>query len=253
MFKFGEDELEVCSVGATIISWKTAGNERLFLSKHAVFHEGCAIRGGIPLVFPQFGKGPITSGQHGFARNLNWSFIRSEASAGSLKITWELRANEKSREVWPFEFVLHYQVSMRPGELECELFVKNVDTRPFLFTALLHSYFLVSSGLENLKIRNLPLKANESFLIAGEVDRVFGDIQYPLLLDQQESKILIESNFRDVVIWNPWVEKSKTLSNFDASDYKRMICVEPGDVSAAIQLSPDECWSRYQRIKILDA
>lgn len=43
--------------GATLTSWKVDGTELLFLSKKAVNDgaAGKAIRGGIPLVFPQVG------------------------------------------------------------------------------------------------------------------------------------------------------------------------------------------------------
>lgn len=49
---------EVYLLGATLTSFKTSeGVERLFLSKQAVFDGKTAIRGGVPLVFPQFGPG----------------------------------------------------------------------------------------------------------------------------------------------------------------------------------------------------
>jgi glucose-6-phosphate 1-epimerase len=33
------------------------------------------------------------------------------------------------------------------------------------------------------------------------------------------------------VVWNPWVDKSKTLSDFSPEDYKKMVCIEPGNVA----------------------
>jgi hypothetical protein len=47
--------------GATLTSWICDGVERIFLSENAIFNEVKAIRGGIPLVFPQFGNIRITS------------------------------------------------------------------------------------------------------------------------------------------------------------------------------------------------
>ena len=52
--------------GATITSWSVDSKEKLFLSQKAVLDGTKAIRGGIPLVFPQFGPGKLP--QHGFAR-----------------------------------------------------------------------------------------------------------------------------------------------------------------------------------------
>ncbi|MBS1199048.1 MAG: D-hexose-6-phosphate mutarotase, partial [Proteobacteria bacterium] len=55
--------------GAQVLSWIPAmgGGERLYLSERAVFQAGQPIRGGIPVIFPQFAN--FGSGQrHGFAR-----------------------------------------------------------------------------------------------------------------------------------------------------------------------------------------
>lgn len=48
-----------------------AGVSRLFTSESALFDGKKAIRGGIPICFPQFAKlGPLA--QHGFARVSYW-------------------------------------------------------------------------------------------------------------------------------------------------------------------------------------
>nr|CAG8543492.1 9290_t:CDS:2 [Entrophospora candida] len=70
---------EVYYYGANVTSWKYDGKERLFLSKKSKLDGTRAIRGGIPLVFPQFGKASDPSAetaalpQHGFARTSNWN------------------------------------------------------------------------------------------------------------------------------------------------------------------------------------
>jgi D-hexose-6-phosphate mutarotase len=47
---------EVHSQGAHLTSWKgPTGDERLYTSPTAVFKEGSAIRGGVPIIFPVFG------------------------------------------------------------------------------------------------------------------------------------------------------------------------------------------------------
>ncbi|MES2106056.1 MAG: D-hexose-6-phosphate mutarotase, partial [Pseudomonadota bacterium] len=41
--------------GAHVCSWiPAAGKEQLFLSKTSEFRDGAAIRGGVPVIFPQF-------------------------------------------------------------------------------------------------------------------------------------------------------------------------------------------------------
>src|ERR1044071_5235731 len=44
----------------------------LFLSQCSRFEPDAPIRGGIPIIFPWFGKPAGQPGQHGFARNRDW-------------------------------------------------------------------------------------------------------------------------------------------------------------------------------------
>ena len=55
--------------GAHVTSWTSlAGEELLFMSDQAVFAPPKALRGGVPICFPQFSDmGPMAA-QHGFAR-----------------------------------------------------------------------------------------------------------------------------------------------------------------------------------------
>src|SRR5690349_3045588 len=68
--------------GAHLVSWVPAqGGERLFVSERSPFEPGRAIRGGVPVCFPQFAdRGPLP--QHGFARVLPWKFAGAEETHG---------------------------------------------------------------------------------------------------------------------------------------------------------------------------
>ncbi|KAG2568532.1 putative glucose-6-phosphate 1-epimerase [Panicum virgatum] len=63
---------EVHLYGGQVTSWKNGhGDELLFVSSKAIFKPPKAIRGGIPICFPQFGtQGNLE--KHGFARNRLW-------------------------------------------------------------------------------------------------------------------------------------------------------------------------------------
>jgi glucose-6-phosphate 1-epimerase len=40
-------------------------------------------------------------------------------------------------------------------------------------------------------------------------------------------------------VWNPWIDKTKSLSDMAPDDWKGMICVETGNASDnAVRLSP---------------
>ena len=63
---------------AHLTSWKTSdGAEQLFVSSTSDYGGGKAIRGGVPICWPQFaGRGPY--GKHGFCRNSDkWKVVRT--------------------------------------------------------------------------------------------------------------------------------------------------------------------------------
>ena len=51
----GNSTLTVVPFGATIISWVVEGEEFIFVSKKAALDGSKAIRGGVPICFPNFG------------------------------------------------------------------------------------------------------------------------------------------------------------------------------------------------------
>jgi len=61
----------------------TQSQDVMFVSKNAIFQPPKAIRGGVPVCFPQFGQlGPL--GQHGFARNTAFEVVDSSDSSVTL-------------------------------------------------------------------------------------------------------------------------------------------------------------------------
>ena len=66
--------------GAHLASWQTSdGDEQLFVSSTAEYGGGKAIRGGVPICWPQFagrGSGP----KHGVCRNsAEWKVVRTSS------------------------------------------------------------------------------------------------------------------------------------------------------------------------------
>ena len=73
----GNSSLTVVPFGATIISWIVDDVEMIFVSKTAILDGSKAIRGGVPICFPNFGPWKIGP-QHGFARNSRDWKVQSE-------------------------------------------------------------------------------------------------------------------------------------------------------------------------------
>eukprot|EP01137_Pigoraptor_chileana_P032556 Opistho-2@22113 len=64
--------------GAHVLSWIPAGGEeQLYVSPRTAYASGQAVRGGVPVCFPQFAeRGPLQ--KHGFARTKPWQLISAE-------------------------------------------------------------------------------------------------------------------------------------------------------------------------------
>ncbi|NRA62622.1 MAG: D-hexose-6-phosphate mutarotase, partial [Psychrobium sp.] len=96
-------------VGGQILAYKQRDKAPLlWLSPKVVFKKGTAIRGGIPLCAPWFGKHPKTnSPNHGFARTSLWHHSASHLTTqGKISITLELSNNEHSKTYYDHDFTM---------------------------------------------------------------------------------------------------------------------------------------------------
>lgn len=56
--------------------------------------------------------------------------------------------------------------------------------------------------------------------------------------------------FVSTVIWNPWVEQSKELSDFGDDEFPNMVCVEAGHVSSPVVLLPGTAFEASQILQV---
>lgn len=91
--------------------------------------------------------------------------------------------------------------------------------------------------------------------ITSETDRVYQglDPAVPIVISSSDGKPLFSvtrESLTDVVVWNPWVEKAKSMADFGPDEaYKNMICVEAGSVAAWQTLEAGDSWVGGQTIK----
>lgn len=248
--------------GATVISWKHRGEEQLFLSKKAILDGSKPIRGGIPVVFPQFGVGPLIKNnqQHGFARNMKWTLSGRKEN----EVQLQLKSNEQTKLLYLFDFELRLVVTLEDA-LSVEFSVQNLSTAPLEFTALLHTYFRVEN-INDISIAGLgecvyrdKLKSNESvetspeIKITGEVDRMYLDAPNSLLIKAPKKTVNVAShNFPDAVLWNPWIEKTKGMADFGDEEYNEMVCLEVGHVGKSVILPASAQWKASQTLSIAE-
>ena len=253
---------EIYLYGAHITSWIPAGScEALFISPKAEYRPGISIRGGVPIIFPQFGKlGQLPA--HGFARNLTWKLAESAPDHASLR----LRDTEMELSIWPHKFELEYKVQIGDDQLQLSLKVTNTDSAPFEFTAALHTYLRVSQ-LQHTTIRGLKglwfvdrtnpstgifrqsIQKEDGLKISGEVDRLYFEVTHPVQLIQREQTTSVEkSGFTDIVIWNPGPEKCALSKDMQPNSYLEFVCIEAAAVEKPISLGQGESWVGIQKL-----
>ena len=136
---------EIYLHGAQVTCWKPAGAEEvLFLSEHAVWEDGHAIRGGIPICFPWFrakGDDPRAPA-HGFVRTKAWR-LESIARDGDAVPSPCRREATKAPENGGPANSSSYTGSRSEAQLKLELTVTNTGTAAFRMEEALHAYHRV--------------------------------------------------------------------------------------------------------------
>lgn len=138
----------------------------------------------------------------------------------------------------------------------------------FSFNMLLHTYFKVPdvrrcqiTGLHGCtfidKTRNdgtLYQESREVVTINEWTDRIYQNTAQEHIITNVVSgrKMRIQKyNFPDTVIWNPWVERAKQMTDFGDDEYPNMICVEAGHVSSPVILLPGTAFEASQILQVM--
>ena len=114
----------------------------LFPSDQAIFESGKAIRGGIPIVWPQYGPGPLPL--HGFARVKTWR-VGKKNTSDDVSVELHLSHDDDTLKLWPHKFNLTLTIRLTEKSFYQQLTVNNQDEQPFEFTTLFHPYFNVDN------------------------------------------------------------------------------------------------------------
>lgn len=251
-------EADVYLQGAHVTHWTPRGQRPvLFVSPKSLFTPGKAIRGGVPVIFPWFGpRGDGKPGPaHGFARSIEWAIEAARLSNdGKVEITLALAPNDATRGFGYAAFHLRFRVTVG-AELEMELETRNDANEPLAYEEALHTYFAIAdisrtsvSGLEGTnyidKTDGFKRKklGNEPIRIAKETDEVHLSTKATCVVHDRvwNRRIIVEKSGSDsTVVWNPWIDKTKGMSDMAPDDWKEMICVETANAADnAVHLSP---------------
>ena len=263
--------------GAHVVSWMPAGDgdgevaEVLFLSRRAEFDTATAIRGGIPICFPWFGPGraPGMSPAHGFARIAPWHLASVDDGPERASAVFRLTEADATSEWFPGAFAAEVTVSFGT-ELEISLAITNTGSASFSYEDALHAYFAVGDvgririeGLDGAAYVDKTLGPDASartqagdLTITGEIDRVYRSSGQIRIIDPVlERAILIDKDgSADTVVWNPWVDKARTIADLADEEWREFVCVEAANaLGAAVELAPGERHVTGIRVRVAPA
>jgi glucose-6-phosphate 1-epimerase len=230
--------------GAHITSWMPSGMQPvLYTSSRSRFEQGMPIRGGVPVVFPWFGpRGAGLAGPlHGFARIVDWEVEGTQLRPdGSVELRLALGPNDVSRALAYDAFQMRFRVAMG-ATLEMELEVHNLSEKPFRFEEALHTYFSVANvhkifltGLEGTTYVDKTAAAvrKESqgpIRIGQETDQVHLNTAATCEIHDPEwdrTVVVEKTGSATTVVWNPWIEKNRSLGDMAPDDWQGMCCLE---------------------------
>lgn len=260
--KNAHGEAKVALFGGHVISYIPScdNQERIWISENALLDGSKAIRGGIPVCWPWFsddhGQALGSLPSHGFVRTQHWTLTRQSSTHSEDWVV--LVPGTTTGPGFNAKAKLELRVSLAE-RLHISLCTTNLDQFPFKLGCALHTYFKVdeisTSSLRGLtgqykdKTRDWAiLPTPDPYIFTQETDRVHltpataVEIERPPL-----QPIEVSSEGHDsVVVWNPWAENAKAMTDMTNEGYKHMLCVEtaltqgysiqPGDTHTLTQV-----------------
>jgi glucose-6-phosphate 1-epimerase len=226
--------------GAQLLEARLADRDLLWLSPRARLEPGSAIRGGVPICFPWFGKHPDGLPAHGFARNREWRVLHRAAD----RAVFGLDDDPDTLALWPHRF--HAEMAfMLDDAVNFAWTVINTDDKPFRFTYALHSYFGVGDArdcaVDGLDGRSRAdgghvTSQRGAVEFVDPIDAIFEAAPSRLVLRGSDHDLTIDvDGMPSAVLWNPGPNEVADIGD----GWRDFVCVERGRVgTAAVILEP---------------
>ncbi|PVX42893.1 glucose-6-phosphate 1-epimerase [Pasteurella langaaensis DSM 22999] len=222
--------------GAQLISWIPAHTEQdvVWLSEIEPFNKGEAIRGGIPICYPWFGKTGTPS--HGYARLQLWQLVSYDIQADVVYLNFLLETENA-------ESVAHIEMTFSE-EFHLEFTNYCIEQEPQL---ALHTYFNVGD-ISQSEIQQLPtttfnvLTQQQETVPPTRVVNEYVECIYPanernVIVDtiNQRTIEILHENASEIVMWNPWHNETSAMSE---EGHNTMICIETARISERLAEKP---------------
>lgn len=241
-FSFITIEHKTCSgkislYGGHVLAWQPTNEKAvIWLSKDAIYKEGKAIRGGIPLCWPWFGPLEGTN-QHGFARQVTWQLNDIEISEQgvAVRISWQ---GQNMDVKWPHKTKLEQHLFFGKTFTQ-SLLMHNLTDQPIEYTGALHSYFVVSSPknitvpdlaksdfYDKLTDQKVPAFTRKNCI--GPIDTVYYCADEQRLVDAEWQRVIkiVNKNTHEWVLWNPGKETADNMADLHSGAENEYVCLE---------------------------
>ncbi|UYP30600.1 D-hexose-6-phosphate mutarotase [Pseudomonas sp. Z8(2022)] len=261
-------ELLVTQQGAQILGYRQAEQPPLiWLSPDAAYRTGQSVRGGVPVCWPWFGdlqRNPQAvqahyqleqAPAHGLVRALDWELLSIDEEDDAVTLRFAYDTRNRPLEGWPRDVGLSFVVRLA-DDLSMGLETHNRGDTPLTLSQALHSYFAVSDvrqvsveGLQGCRYIDTLLdwqemRQQEAPVFDAETDRIYFDTPARLSIVDPGwgRRIHLDTRgSRSAVLWNPWIDKARRLSQFPDEAWQDMLCIETANVlEDVVQLQPDE-------------
>lgn len=260
-------QLLIAEQGAQLLSYqRDDGPPLIWLSDQVDYRRGQGLRGGVPVCWPWFGalqrnpaevraqyRGAGGAPFHGLARTLDWRLedVREEGEALSIEFVFDTR--EQPQADWPHAAELRLRIRL-DQRLHLRLTSHNHGDRPLYLSQALHSYFAVSDirqaqveGLHGCRyietLEDWQARLQQGpVTFGGETDRVYLGVPSQISVRDpgwRRRIHLMSSGSHSAVVWNPWIDKSRFLSQFADDAWTGMLCIETANVlDDHVELAP---------------
>ncbi len=261
--------------GAQLLSWVPTGHSDVFWLSPQALPEPAAIRGGVPVCWPWFGKQGMPDGamQHGPVRNRAWevSFVHAD---GPDCVSIELAPCTTPSPEDPLNrFASDLRLNLRVDldeHLTQTLHTHNQGADDYSLTQALHSYFSVANastvrieGLAGLRYDDRLSGTSDqlqtgSFMLEGACDRVYQQASnsaqhhYTVVDPDALRQIQITTKgSQSVVVWNPGPAGARAMADVPDGAWSQFFCVEASNAGDdSITLAPGAHHRLVQRLQV---
>lgn len=224
--------------GGQVLSFRPKNQpEMIWLSPQTVFDAKTALRGGIPICWPWFGR--LATPAHGFARTQIWELDAYQEDEQGVELVLLLTDTPDTRAIWDHAFQLRLHLRF-DQQLNVNLTITNTDLTAWAFSAALHTYLTVSD-LSQVQVKGLgetyidklnndqTTQAQSPLLIKEALDRIYtqSESQLQLLDSQAQHTLTIENQGHNAaVVWNPGASGAQAMADMPDEGYRSFLCVE---------------------------